>query len=272
MEQGWSTIAVNTVWEANNTILKISSAAGNWVLNGTIYIGINVTAIDGTSFSDYYSANIFAGGELGNVTGLKILNNADTLLDYDGVISGNLKLSWNALENATGYEVYRKYTDSTYQLITTTSKNVREATINSLYLVSEDNLSREVSFIVVGINSQGRSSFETATPIILSDKVKPTAYVYYLSGFSGTYTWDIYFSEPMDTASADIMVSDNGNGKLVFTKAWTSDHSYLTVTIKPTDGTGETISENIELNIPGLKDKAGNMLDTTNALTPPPRI
>ena len=178
-------------------------------------------------------------------------------------------MNWNKLANADSYDVYaKKSNDSDYYFVINTIDTTKSISVNL-------STSKKYSFKVLGKNKVNRSNPITAIVVTAKDDRSPRltspslvgsdtlSFCFYPSNllYSGTHTVYLDFNEYMDTTGVPVLTRSNPNADLVYTTYWSDPNSLM---IQATIPAGKTLSNYIDLltvNLSGLKDNAGNLLN-----------
>lgn len=282
------TLAITKTLSNSNATLTISPAVGSWWANGAYAVIVDLKSVEGQSLTRTENFTIYNDGSLGNVAGLTV-SNTQSVVYSDGVGSTMTKsadtnkvdartvqmdLTWNKLANVTTYEVYEKRVgDSTYILVDELADTTTTITTTDYFIKSQ-----VIDYVVVGVNSAGRSSFETATKLSLSDKIRPsivedlTNWVIdplLLDNSAGTApdTLDAYgktfvFSEIMDSTEVPVItLTPSGESTLMtyFVK-WENKYSFTVYPIVKTGQDASVADHSVSVDLSTLNDVAGNVV------------
>lgn len=279
-------ILIKRKWAVNNTRLIIRPFDGKWMAQYTYLLYVkrlkssSGKTLVNTEFNPYSFYPVLTG-TLGNIQNLKARANpnADSIkIDYN---TSSVYLLWSPLSNAISYEVYKKaFNDSVWSLVNEISDTV--LSIASAGVFANGGF---IKFLVLGSNSTMTSPIESASVITAKDEKQPVINtVSSSSGFNNSsiatpklVTISAYLPEPMDTStkpafsvieasyvSGSTMFGDTAYkvpaDKCVWT--WTSTTGgRIDVTI---DASMNGAYDTLKVNCRGLKDSAGNPVDSTN--------
>lgn len=264
--------------------LSILPFQGTWSssISYRLYIS-GIHSVNGGTLSNVNSFYFRTSntGSVGDVNGIKYGGNGygnDTVkADYS---TTTIYLRWRPLLNAQSYDIYLKSVfDSTWNFSINSSDTNSSVSLPSGSL----NNAHSVQIIVLGKNSSSQSNFGTATPLMVRDEVKPTysnLYIYTLSGCnntSGSFPDSAFWSsntfvEPMDTTIKPVLSSKEsfkrnyplyGDSTFAISTMEWRWISTTTGSVRVTIPAGKNGAyDTLLVNMKGLKDVAGNQLDT----------
>ena len=282
-------ILVKSMWypAISPTTLKIIPYEGNWDItqnNYRLYIK-NIKSSTGKILkkvtpwnltNHYYSFTPEVNGSLVNAAFFKYSIGGDTLqkIDYN---ESSIQIFWPPIANAQSYEIYKKQSSDLQWLLYTNTTIVD--TVYTITTTNWFNNGDSATLLVIGVNSDSASPFETAPRLVLKDTKKPFLNLTVSASPSGfdntggtsasTITFSsITFPEPMDTTKKPAIVNyeTGGTADLVpvtnCSWLWETDavKGKLQVIVDPAKNYG---GDSITINFKTLTDMAGNLFDST---------
>jgi hypothetical protein len=156
-------VLVNVSWSASNTVLTISPENGDWGATGSYYVEVSLNSTAGDALNDdiYFSVGAADVPVPSAVTGFALESWEDVFgdeyTDTDPTSDAYyVTLTWNEVDDASGYEIWQKRDDDdNYELRTT----IYDETDTSITLSVSGYIGdgSTVSFIITAYNDAGRS-------------------------------------------------------------------------------------------------------------------
>lgn len=168
--QGFTEVAVNVTWTSNNTVMTVRPVQGIWGNTGNYTLSVSLKSEAGASLADTEVFGVSTNASMpGKVENFAVSTWNDLTLDHpasDPVdrTAYTVTVTWDELDGVDGYEIWRKRSTEDNFTIAHTINDPTD-TLQVLSIYNYVNGSNSVTYMIVGFNDAGRSSFETATKL-----------------------------------------------------------------------------------------------------------